>query len=179
MTMGDRIAILDGGQLQQVATPLQCYHEPANQFVAGFIGEPSMNFFDVTREGDALVAEVFEFPLSPAIQQSLADTGTDQFVLGVRPEAVELVAEAVHDYDYETVVDVVEPMGDENTVYLEFEGTAEALVATTSGMLRIREGEHAVARIPDDAVHVFDATTGEALHNRDVSQEEPADLAIE
>jgi multiple sugar transport system ATP-binding protein len=179
MTMGDRIAILDGGQLQQVATPLECYHEPANQFVAGFIGEPSMNFFDVTREGDALVAEAFEFPLSPAIQQSLADTGTDQFVLGVRPEAVELVAEAVHDYDYEVVVDVVEPMGDENTVYLEFEGTAEALVATTSGMLRIREGEHAVARVPDDAVHVFDATTGEALHNRDVSQEEPADLAIE
>jgi len=55
MTMGDRIAILDGGQLQQVGTPLECYHEPANQFVAGFIGEPSMNFFETTVEDGRLV----------------------------------------------------------------------------------------------------------------------------
>src|SRR6056297_2798092 len=64
MTMGDRIAILNDGELQQVGTPLECYHEPANVFVAGFIGEPSMNFFDVTLEGDRLVADEFEYPLS-------------------------------------------------------------------------------------------------------------------
>ena len=72
MTMGDRIAILDGGRLQQVATPLECYHQPANQFVAGFIGEPSMNFFEMGVEGDRLVAEAFEYPLKDEIAAAVA-----------------------------------------------------------------------------------------------------------
>ncbi|QKY16825.1 sn-glycerol-3-phosphate ABC transporter ATP-binding protein UgpC [Halorubrum sp. CBA1229] len=175
MTMGDRIAILDGGELQQVATPLECYHEPANRFVASFLGEPSMNFFDVTREGDRLVGDVFEYPIDEGIQSDLGDA-TD-LILGIRPEAVELV-DADGDHEFETTVDVVEPMGDENTVYLHFDPDADpesaaTLVATIDGFNRVSEGDSVIARIPEDAIHLFDRATGEALHNR--SMEDAAD----
>ena len=174
MTMGDRIAILNDGELQQVGTPLECYHEPANQFVAGFIGEPSMNFFDVTLENGTLVGDGFEYPLSEETLSAVE--GTDRLVLGVRPEDVELVgaADPDSDHDFPTTVDVVEPMGDENNVYLTFdeasetaEGTGEGtFVATISGMRSVEEGQRVVARIPEDTIHVFDADTGEALRNR-------------
>jgi multiple sugar transport system ATP-binding protein len=177
MTMGDRIAILDGGRLQQVATPLECYHEPANQFVAGFVGEPSMNFFEMRYEEGRLVGDAFEYPLPAEIDEAVA--GATDVVLGIRPEAVELVGERDGGHDFPVVVDVVEPMGNENTVYLEFEGTAETLVATTDGMLRITEDERVTARIPEDAIHVFDGTTGEALHNRTVVDEEVASVPTE
>ena len=175
MTMGDRIAILDGGELQQVATPLECYHEPANRFVASFLGEPSMNFFDVTLEGDRLVGDVFEYPIDEGIQSDLGDA-TD-LILGIRPEAVELV-DAAGDHEFETTVDVVEPMGDENTVYLHFDPDADpesaaTLVATIDGFNRVSEGDSVIARIPEDAIHLFDRATGEALHNR--SMEDAAD----
>ncbi|WP_424013603.1 ABC transporter ATP-binding protein [Halorubrum xinjiangense] len=168
MTMGDRIAILDGGELQQIATPLECYHEPANQFVASFLGEPSMNFFDVTLEGDRLVSDVFEYPIDADVRADLGDA-TD-LVFGIRPEAVELVDEA-GDHEFETIVDVVEPMGDENTVYLHFDPdvdpeNASTLVATIDGFNQVSEGNTVTARIPEDAIHLFDRSTGEALHNR-------------
>jgi len=176
MTMGDRIAILDGGELQQVATPLECYHEPANVFVAGFLGEPSMNFFDVDREGDRLVADAFDYPVSDALA---ADVGDEtELVLGIRPEAIELVASASGPHDFQTQVDVVEPMGDENTVYLTLgDETERTLVATTSGMRQLSRGRSVVARLPEEAIHVFDRRTGRALHNRTVVDEEIADAA--
>ncbi|MGM0447901.1 MAG: ABC transporter ATP-binding protein [Methanobacteriota archaeon] len=175
MTMGDRIAILDGGELQQIATPLECYHEPANQFVASFLGEPSMNFFDVTLEGDRLVGDAFEYPIDEGVRSDLGDA-TD-LVLGIRPEAVELVDED-GDHEFGTTVDVVEPMGDENTVYLHFDPdadpeTAATLVATIDGFNQVSEGNTVTARIPEDAIHLFDRNTGEALHNR--SMEDAAD----
>jgi multiple sugar transport system ATP-binding protein len=175
MTMGDRIAILDGGKLQQVATPLECYHEPANQFVAGFIGEPSMNFLEMRVEGDRLVSDVVEYPLGPEIAGALGDA--DEVVLGIRPEAVELVDEPSGDHDFPAVVDVVEPMGNENTVYLTFEGSDETFVATIDGMRRISEGDAIVARVREDVIHVFDGATGDALHNRRITDEERAGVA--
>ncbi|CQR51004.1 MULTISPECIES: ABC transporter ATP-binding protein [Haloferax] len=173
MTMGDRIAILDGGELQQIATPLECYHEPANQFVASFLGEPSMNFFDVTLEGDRLVGDSFEYPVGAEIRDDVGDA-TD-LVLGIRPESVELVDAASGDHDFEMAVDVVEPMGDENTLYLYFDPdadpeTAGTLVATTDGLTRISPGETVVAQIPEEAIHLFDRKTGEALHNRSMEE---------
>ncbi|EMA67024.1 ABC transporter ATP-binding protein [Halorubrum kocurii] len=176
MTMGDRIAILDGGELQQIASPLKCYHEPANQFVASFLGEPSMNFFDVTLDGNRLVGDVFDYPVADEVRANLGQT-TD-LVLGIRPEAIELVERKSDAHEFEMTVDVVEPMGDENTVYLHFDpdadpDVAETLVATIDGFTRVSEGDSVVARIPEDAIHVFDRLTGEALHNR--SMEDAAD----
>ena len=176
MTMGDRIAILDGGELQQIASPLKCYHEPANQFVASFLGEPSMNFFDVSLDGDRLHADAFEYPLSDEVRASLGET--TGLVMGVRPEAIELVETQTDAHEFEMTVDVVEPMGDENTVYLHFDPDAtpegaEPLVATIDGFTRVSEGDTVIAHVPEDAIHLFDRVTGEALHNR--SMEDAAD----
>jgi len=196
MTMGDRIAILDDGKLQQVATPLECYHRPANQFVAGFIGEPPMNFFDVTREDDVLVGEAFEYAISQDIVDELG--ATSDLVLGVRPEDVKLVGEATDVHDFQMTVDVVEPMGDTNTVHLFYgesglradggngatettaesapigageEGAQNKLIAAISGMQRVQSGDRIAARIPEETIHVFDGDTGKALHNRDFDEE--------
>ncbi|WP_137287053.1 ABC transporter ATP-binding protein [Halorussus salinisoli] len=181
MTMGDRIAILNDGELQQVGTPLECYHEPRNVFVAGFIGDPSMNFFDADLRDDTLVADEFEYALS---EETLADVeGHDRLVLGIRPEDIELAAEGDGPHDFRTTVDVVEPMGDENNVYLRFESAdavdasgeaTETFVATVSGMRNVESGQEVVAKIPEEAIHVFDRDTGEALHNRELERTEVA-----
>ena len=169
MTMGDRIAILNDGRLQQVATPLECYHEPANQFVAGFLGEPSMNFFDVRFENGRLVGDGFEYPVGPAVRDSVG--GTTDLVLGIRPEDIELAGRSGDDHDFEAIVDVVEPMGDENTVHLRFEAGSETLIATADGFTRISGGDAVIARIPEDAIHLFDRESGAALHNRSLESD--------
>jgi multiple sugar transport system ATP-binding protein len=172
MTMGDRIAILDGGELQQVATPLECYHEPANQFVAGFIGEPSMNFFDTTLEGDQVVGSAFSYPLGG---DTLEDLGTaTEIVFGIRPEDVSIAQDVTTEHTFPAVVDVVEPMGDANTVYLRFEGAPEegTFVATIDGLRRVSAGDHVTVEIPEETIHLFDGTTGEALHNRRIDVDE-------
>ena len=169
MTMGDRIAILNDGRLQQVATPLECYHEPANQFVAGFLVEPSMNFFDVRFENGRLVGDGFEYPVGPAVRDSVG--GTTDLVLGIRPEDIELAGRSGGDHDFEAVVDVVEPMGDENTVHLQFEAGSETLIATADGFTRISGGDAVIARIPEDAIHLFDRESGAALHNRSLESD--------
>jgi multiple sugar transport system ATP-binding protein len=169
MTMGDRIAILNDGRLQQIDTPLECYHEPANQFVAGFLGEPAMNFFDVTLADGTLRGDAFEYPIGPEIRSAVGDA-TD-LVLGIRPEDIELAERAAGNHDFETVVDVVEPMGDENTVHLRFGESGASIIATVGGFTQVAPGDNVVVRIPEDAIHVFDRASGEALHNRSLESD--------
>ncbi|QIB74742.1 ABC transporter ATP-binding protein [Halogeometricum borinquense] len=169
MTMGDRIAILNDGELQQVATPLEAYHEPTNQFVAKFIGEPSMNFFEMEMQGDRLTSDLFDYPLSEETREALGDTTHVTF--GIRPEDIEVVSEAADDHDFEMVIDVVEPMGNENNVYLSFETGGDAdLVATVDGMRSLDAGQPVVARLPEPAIHLFDTQSGNALKNRSLDE---------
>ncbi|HET7323318.1 MAG TPA: sn-glycerol-3-phosphate ABC transporter ATP-binding protein UgpC [Halococcus sp.] len=185
MTMGDRIAILDGGRLQQVGTPLECYHEPKNLFVAGFIGEPSMNFFETEVEGSRLVGDDFDYPLSDETSEALGDVS--RVTLGVRPEDIELVDTIENDHDFRTVVDVVEPVGSGNNVYLAFEGSetseldmeeSRTFVSTIGGLRRVEAGQPAVARIPENAIHLFDSETGEALRNRNLDTVEAVEPQV-
>ena len=171
MTMSDRIAVLNDGVLQQVATPLEAYHRPANRFVAGFIGDPPMNFFDVERRDDVLVAGAFEYPLSAETADAL-DGATD-LVLGIRPEDIAVHDAVENEYDFESLVDVVEPMGDENVLNLKIGGEGIAGIATVDGMRTMTPGENVAARLPESAIHLFDARTGEALRNRVLPDGEP------
>ena len=177
MTMGDRIAILDDGELQQVATPLEAYHRPANRFVAGFIGDPSMNFVDCAVEGDALVADEFRYPLAGAAAAAVTDG--EPVSLGVRPEDVAVDASGGDgsEHRFPAVVDVVEPMGDENVVHLSLEAGPE-LVATVDGLRRIDNGTDVAASIPPDAIHVFDDRSGEALHSRSLDDAELTEARV-
>jgi len=176
MTMGDRIAILDDGILQQVGTPLECYHTPNNQFVAGFIGEPSMNFFEMDVQNGRLVSERFDYPLSASHREDVGDA--DRVVLGIRPEDIVVGTDGDGPHDFDVVVDVVEPRGDENNVHLTFDRTPEepeTFTATVRGMRKITAGKPAVATIPEEAIHIFDATTGAALATRSLEDDELAE----
>jgi multiple sugar transport system ATP-binding protein len=173
MTMSDRIAILDEGVLQQCGTPLECYHQPNNLFVAGFIGEPSMNFFDIERHGSVLVAEDFEYPLSDAAVSELGNT--TEVTLGIRPEDVELKSSVESETDYHAMVDVVEPKGDENVVHLVFEGNDPedgTFTAVIDGMKSVNAGQRIVVGFPESAIHLFDSASGEALRNRELDEAE-------
>ena len=175
MTMGDRIAILNDGVLQQVGTPLECYHTPNNRFVAGFIGDPSMNFFEMAVDGDRLVVDRFEYPLKPAQQEAVA--GKSNVVFGIRPEDIRIKEPGglSDNYQFEVTVDVVEPRGDENTIHLTFDRSVEEPVtftATVSGLRNLSAGDEVVATFPPDSIHLFDVDSGVALHNRTFEEED-------
>ena len=181
MTMGDRIAILDKGVLQQVGTPLECYHTPKNEFVAGFIGDPSMNFFEMAVDRDRLVADRFEYPLSPAQSESVG--GARAVTFGVRPEDIEIEVDGTVDsaYEFDLTVDVVEPRGDENTIHLTFDRAVddpETFTATVSGLRQLRAGDSVVATFPPEAIHLFDVDSGQALHNRSLDVPEATEQLV-
>ena len=150
MTMGDRIAILNEGEIQQVDEPAVCYDRPNNKFVAGFIGSPSMNFFDVdvvpTDEGIQVTGDGFETTLPVAL-----DAGT--YTLGVRPEDFTIATDGGH---FETVVDVVEPMGSDNFLYLHPpEGDGE-IVARVDSEFHPEPGETIPLGFESVDAHFFD-----------------------
>jgi multiple sugar transport system ATP-binding protein len=180
MTMGDRIAILNDGVLQQVGTPLECYHKPANEFVAGFIGEPSMNFLQMDVDGTTLRGAGLTYSLDETDASVLQ--GTDTVTFGIRPEDIEFdPAQRGDGADFECVVDVVEPMGDANNVYLEFSddsvSESQTVIATVSGMRRVESGERLAVRFPEEAVHLFDGETGAALKSRSLDDVDSVKLS--
>ena len=167
MTMADRIAIMDGGEIQQISTPLEAYYEPTNEFVAGFIGSPSMNFLQMDLEwtDEELAFSHPAFSYQPSIEMRRAiDRSASTISLGIRPEDIEL-----GERDGENVINVeivvVEPLGKEQLVYFELAG--EKHTASLSGEYDIRTGETLPLRFPTGKVHLFDAESGETIKNRD------------
>jgi len=162
MTMGDRIAILDGGQLQQVGAPLTCYHEPANRFVAGFIGSPSMNFFTVERDGNSLVHEEFTYDLSA----STIDTEDvpRRLTLGIRPEHVRIVAGGERNA-VRSEIEVVEPMGERTYLYVDIGGVTYTV--SVEGSLDVEAEDEVSVAFPESRIHLFDGETGDAIKNSD------------
>jgi len=166
MTMGDKIAVLNNGQLQQLGTPLECYHQPANQFVAGFIGSPSMNFLDVDVQDETLVHDKFAYSLT----QSTVDVVTeasDQLTLGIRPEHIEIV-----DPDSENAVpvpvEVVEPMGELTYVYVQIGDKTHTV--SVDGERLIQAGDQIDILFPEEKIHLFDQQTSEAIKNSDTGE---------
>ncbi|ELZ81915.1 sugar ABC transporter ATP-binding protein [Haloferax elongans ATCC BAA-1513] len=172
MTMGDRIAILNHGELQQVGTPLECYHQPANKFVAGFIGAPSMNFLDASVEGNRLRHSLFDYELS----STTADVvdGHDRVTMGIRPEDIRVVDEADVDNPVAADVHLVEPLGDISHVTLNV--GEQQFTAVVPGGQAFERGEHVTLQFPEDDLHLFDADSGQALKNS--SQSTDDELAI-
>lgn len=171
MTMGDHIVVLDGGELQQIGTPLECYHQPANQFVAGFIGSPSMNFFSAVVDGRTLVHDSFDYTITEDLHGDLGDV--TEVTLGIRPEDI-VLADENEKNAFTFPVDVVEPLGDVSYVYLDIEGVQ--YTASFDGDVIIDEGNTLPVRFPEERLHVFDAKTGTALRNRKVSEGDTATI---
>jgi multiple sugar transport system ATP-binding protein len=162
MTMGDRVAVLKDGLLQQCATPRELFTRPANAFVAGFIGSPAMNLLPARIEGDTARSGSLAVPLTPAQRAAT----TDAFVtIGVRPEVIDLVSDATPE-DGRTLsatVDVVEELGSEAFLYCSVTGHSDPFVVRVEGLSPVDRGA-AVRFLPrPGGLHLFDASTGVRL----------------
>jgi multiple sugar transport system ATP-binding protein len=164
MTLGDRIAIIREGRLQQVAPPLEVYRRPANTFVAGFIGSPAMNFFDcrLQKEGDRLQLHCPFFTL--ALEETIDVQPPRELVLGVRPQDVRLAEPG--DTDATARVDVVQSLGSEMLVYLNLTGSGQnaALTIVVPAEQPIRVDQSLGVRFLRDRLHLFDLNDGHRVN---------------
>ncbi|MCU7729649.1 sn-glycerol-3-phosphate ABC transporter ATP-binding protein UgpC [Actinoplanes sp. KI2] len=161
MTMGDRVAVLKDGILQQVDTPLRLYQVPANVFVAGFIGSPAMNLFpvDLVAEGGRLGETVL--PVSPEILAAAHARGLDQATYGVRPESFRLA----DGQGLPVTVTVVEALGSDAFVYGTIAGAENGriVVARVDPRRPPRKGDTVHLMPTTDEAYLFDPETGERL----------------
>ncbi|EMA38150.1 ABC transporter ATP-binding protein [Halococcus hamelinensis] len=178
MTMSDRIAVINDGKLQQIAPPLTCYNEPANQFVAGFIGSPSMNFLRGTVGGNGFESEFVDVQFDPGAMNVSQD---EPVTMGIRPEDVYPTdtagSVANPTTEVEVTTDVLEPMGDEIFVYLLLADEAadtdledpgaggNQLLMSVDPASDISEDQTMRVVLDREKVHLFDAETGDALEH--------------
>ncbi len=161
MTMGDRVAVMHGGTLQQIGTPRELYDLPRNTFVAGFIGSPAMNLRRVKVDGREvhLGSNVLALPDSAA--KMVADCGLDEVVIGVRPEGASFSPDGIA-----MTVHLVEELGADAYVYGQLsslEGEDEEPFAVrVSGQSPPSMGD-TVGIVLTGTVHLFDPSTGERL----------------
>jgi multiple sugar transport system ATP-binding protein len=124
MTLGDRIAVMRAGVLQQVGTPAELYDNPANIFVAGFIGSPAMNFMPAHVEGDVVKLPMVDAPLPRDLIDRIGESG-EGLIAGIRPEAFEdaaLVGDKINQgVTFRAQVDLVESLGSELYVHFALE----------------------------------------------------------
>ena len=169
MTMGDRIVVMNNGVVQQTDTPLKLYNEPANLFVAGFLGSPPMNFINGTlkQERDVFVfSEIqggsIQVRLPAQARPGAANLLDRPVLLGIRPEDIELAqfsgSEAATG-SFPAIVDIVEPMGAETNLYLQT--GAHTVVCRSQRALDHREAGHRLQfEMSLNKAHLFDPASG-------------------
>jgi len=158
MTMGDRVAVLKDGLLQQVDTPRNLYDKPQNVFVAGFIGSPAMNLVQLpiidggVQFGDAVL---------PISKEVLAKATGSRVTVGVRPEKMSVAAHGL-----EVDVDVVEELGSDGYLYgrVQLDGNEQNVVVRVDPIDHPKAGDKIHLQADPEAVHVFDGETGERLN---------------
>jgi len=164
MTLGDRVAIMDGGVFQQVAPPMEVYRRPANRFVAGFIGSPAMNFFtgEIRRLGDDSVFEAGTLHVPLNHQESVPDAGPT--ILGIRPHDIRLCAP--EEGDVAARLDVIEPMGAATLVHLALgvEPSEPDVRVIVPPDTPAAEDDSVGLHFHRDRLHLFAAGSGERLN---------------
>jgi len=169
MTMASRIAVLDKGVLQQVGTPGELYYHPLNIFVAGFIGSPAMNFFEVSLEKEAqrliLNSGGFRLPVPAEKAARLRDYHSKKLVIGIRPEDIHMKEFVPVGIDLKAVVtaqvDFVEMMGNETFIYLKSNNLQ--FLARVDPRSRASAGQNIDLVFNLSNLHVFDPETGKTL----------------
>jgi multiple sugar transport system ATP-binding protein len=165
LTMGDRIAVLKDGILQQVGSPRDLYEKPKNVFVAGFIGSPAMNLFSVdlaeggVRFGDLIV---------PVEADTLGKAHGSEVTIGVRPEDIQVSRDG---QGLRVTVDLVEELGADGYLYghTTNDGKRTDLVARVDGRNHPNAGEQVMLTPVPGHVHVFDIESGERLTDRAIA----------
>ncbi len=197
MTLGDRVAVMRAGILQQVDTPRELYDSPRNIFVAGFIGSPAMNFFTGILEGDDVRTPMGTVPLHDALRRSLESHGTGKrdVVIGVRPEDFEdanFAPEGHEGWTFDAPIELTESMGSEIYAHFDFEqgeqieseelreleadaGTSDVPQSGASGHAvarvdagsDVRAGQRSKLWLNTEKIHIFDPSDGRSLTRAD------------
>jgi multiple sugar transport system ATP-binding protein len=185
MTLGDRVAVLRRGIMEQLATPRELYDQPANLFVAGFIGSPPMNFLPATVKGDAVELPFGTVKIPDSKAEKVADKGL--LIAGIRPENFEDAAvmdrsKMSDGSTFQATVDVTEWLGSEAFAYIPFEAPPEIqaqlqqlekdldgealrtqLVVSLDSASRISSGDEAEIYVDASKMHLFDPSSGQNL----------------
>jgi multiple sugar transport system ATP-binding protein len=158
MTMGDRVAVMDLGEIQQVDTPLALYDRPANLFVAGFIGSPQMNLMEARVAEGRLHLGALELPLDPATAAALPAAVT----VGVRPEAWQLVSPGE---GIAMRVVLVEELGSDGFAHgsAEIDGREVALAVRLPSRGHVGPDDLLHLAVPQGSAHLFDTATGRRI----------------
>ena len=160
VTLADRIAIMQSGQLQQLGDYQQLFEEPANHFVGGFVGSPPMNFFSgQLMDGGIFTSRDFKGEFKLPAQLNL-NGRKGEMIMGIRPEHITIQQETDHN-TAEAKVQVIEFLGDHQILTAELNGT-ELKIRTTAEH-RYNQNDTAIVNFPPDHIHLFDPETGERL----------------
>lgn len=168
MSIADEILLLDNGQVQQFGDPIDLFDAPNNEFVADFVGTPSMNLRDATvHNGNGILIDAGGFELTvPVDRDGLTETvATGDARLGIRPSDIRPANESTSGTSFEATVDMVETFGDANWYYLDV-GVGDQLVMKSADEEVIRtveDGDEIIMIVRPDDIHLFDPDTGEAL----------------
>lgn len=169
LSMADRVVVMNAGRIQQIGSPIELYEKPSNLFVAGFIGEPPMNFIECTldREGDKffLRSAFFNFELDKELGSKILKESKNpqKLIMGVRPGDMILgKSESAHSYSLRGQIFGIEPHGESSVVILDLEKDTQIYIEAP-GLPDAAEGEVAWVSFPKDKLHLFDEETGEAI----------------
>lgn len=177
MTLGDRVAVMNDGHIQQIDEPHTVYAEPTNRFVAGFVGEPPMDFFDVSleeRDGAyRVVSEIFELSLPDAMVDRIVawDGNLTDLEFGIRPEDLSDVAlhngNVPSDRTFEAYVKVIEPMGPHMDLTLappeRTEDENAEFTARVSNDSNVSRGDTITLAVDVSETHLFDGQSGDNI----------------
>jgi multiple sugar transport system ATP-binding protein len=165
MTMGQRIAVMSEGFLQQVGTPQQLYDHPVNRFVAGFIGSPAMNFVEVgldgAGDGAKLQGDGITIPLPTRFRDAVGPTTGRKLIAGFRPEHIEIGEAGGNQAGFRANAEVVEYLGNEELLHVGVGG--RDIVAIVDSDHRVRPGDVLDLNVPLEKLHLFDGDSGESL----------------
>ena len=178
MTLGQRVAVLDHGVVQQVDAPSVLYDRPANLFVASFIGSPAMNFLRVHSDGTSIAFATHRAPLPEAVARSL--TRTDgEMILGLRPEHFAVTSSSEEGPTVPATVELTEQLGSEALVYFRLDGVSTetlgaeseaelsgAFVARLDPRVRTGPGQPLELTVDITRAHFFDPADGRSLRSR-------------
>ena len=166
MTLGDKIAVLNKGALEQLGTPEKVYDHPTSMFVAGFIGSPPMNFIDCTfkeeKKAGFLDARTFTLSLSEDLQRAIKEKAKGpEIVLGFRPEDVTVHKKRPRAEFITAEIYVTEPLGAE--VIVDLKVGDQLVKASISPELKLKMGEKVYINLNKNKIHIFDKKTEKAI----------------
>ncbi|AQR78991.1 sn-glycerol-3-phosphate ABC transporter ATP-binding protein UgpC [Paenibacillus larvae] len=160
MTLGERIVVMNKGEIQQIASPTELYNKPNNMFVAGFMGSPAMNFIDARIEGNKLTIEGTEFILADPMAKALAAYQNKPVILGIRPEHIygeDFSQHVSKDNKIRAIISVIENLGGENLVYFKIGN--RMITARLHPEASVSVGENKPFVFDSSKLHFFDPET--------------------